>query len=44
MLEEELTLGRKLEALGILDEGKPNYTLFLEVLAAAKRDSSPEAY
>ena len=25
--EAELTLGRKLEALGILDEGKLNYTL-----------------
>ena len=36
--EAELTLGRKLEALGILDEGKLNYTLFLEVLAVAKKD------
>jgi len=36
--EEELSLGKKLEAIGILDEGRLNYTLFLEVLAAAKRD------
>ena len=39
--KEELTLGRKLESLGILDEDKLNYTLFLLEVLAAKRDPYP---
>ncbi|MCE4599093.1 MAG: hypothetical protein F7C81_02730 [Desulfurococcales archaeon] len=36
--EEELTLGEKLEALGIISGERINYTLLLEVLAVALRD------
>ena len=36
--EEELTLGEKLESLGIISGDKVNYTLLLQILAVAMRD------
>jgi intergrase/recombinase len=36
--EEELTLGEKLESLGILRENMVNYTLILQIITVAMRD------